>query len=474
MRVFREAAHDGRLEGPDQRPYLDESYRIHEGLASRASCCVEINRLGLPAGSEFLDPISPQYIGDLIAGARSARARPRARCTASWRRLSRRRSASRTAPTATSASPSTPSRPQPPHHFLSVHKNGQVAIVETRGNRDCHVILRGGKAPNYDAATWPPCSEIEAAKLPCRLMIDASHANSEQAAPAPGRRRARRRGAAGRRQPLHLRRDGREPPRGGRAEVCRRQRTTRRQLTFGQSITDPCIGGTTSIEGVARSATRCWRGGAVHDGLTWPAGASLALARQLRSLRQLDFVAAQSVEVGAAWARARQDEVSKRRPLAEARLTGRRGAHRLEPAPGAARSPFSWRPARCLIDARPVGDRASLRVPAGRMFSRGRTSRCSVRAPSSKRSTALRSLSSSKPGTDSSPPRLNSSCWMTRAVRAPRWQRRCRRAARPGGIELVDVAHRPARAGGFWRPGCRPEPVVPSSPAQGGDLRHGG
>ena len=68
-----------------------------------------------------------------------------------------------------------------PHHFLSVHKNGQVAIVETKGNHDCHVILRGGKAPNYDAASIAAaCQEIEEAKLPCRLMVDCSHANSNK------------------------------------------------------------------------------------------------------------------------------------------------------------------------------------------------------------------------------------------------------------------------------------------------------
>ena len=67
------------------------------------------------------------------------------------------------------------------HHFLSVHKNGQVATVETNGNPDCHVILRGGKAPNYDAAgVAAACAELEAARLPCRLMIDFSHANSEK------------------------------------------------------------------------------------------------------------------------------------------------------------------------------------------------------------------------------------------------------------------------------------------------------
>ncbi|MBK5204732.1 MAG: 3-deoxy-7-phosphoheptulonate synthase, partial [Polaromonas sp.] len=65
------------------------------------------------------------------------------------------------------------------HHFLSVHKNGQVAIVQTKGNKDCHLILRGGKTPNYDAASVAAaCKELEAAKLPATLMVDCSHANS--------------------------------------------------------------------------------------------------------------------------------------------------------------------------------------------------------------------------------------------------------------------------------------------------------
>jgi 3-deoxy-7-phosphoheptulonate synthase len=67
------------------------------------------------------------------------------------------------------------------HHFLSVHKNGQVAIVQTNGNPDCHVILRGGKAPNYDAASVAAaCKELEKAKLPATLMVDCSHANSSK------------------------------------------------------------------------------------------------------------------------------------------------------------------------------------------------------------------------------------------------------------------------------------------------------
>ena len=163
-------------------PYLDESYRIHEGLRIARQLLVDINRLGVPAGSEFLDVISPQYIGDLIAwGAIGART--------TESQVHRELASGLSAPVgfkngtdgniriATDAIQAAARA----HHFLSVHKNGQVAIVETRGNKDCHVILRGGKEPNYDAASVAAaCKEIEAAKLPCRLMIDASHANSSK------------------------------------------------------------------------------------------------------------------------------------------------------------------------------------------------------------------------------------------------------------------------------------------------------
>jgi len=163
-------------------PYLDESYRIDEGLRIARQLLVEINRLGVPAGSEFLDTISPQYIGDLISwGAIGART--------TESQVHRELSSGLSAPIgfkngtdgnlkiATDAIQAA-SRP---HHFLSVHKNGQVAIVQTKGNKDCHVILRGGKAPNYDAASVAAaCKELEAAKLPCQLMIDCSHANSSK------------------------------------------------------------------------------------------------------------------------------------------------------------------------------------------------------------------------------------------------------------------------------------------------------
>ena len=163
-------------------PYLDESYRIDEGLRIARQLLVEINRLGVPAGSEFLDVISPQYIGDLISwgaiGARTTESQVH-------RELASGLSAPIGFKNGTDGNLKIAidaiQAASRPHHFLSVHKNGQVAIVETRGNKDCHVILRGGKTPNYDAASVAAaCKEIEAAKLDCTLMVDCSHANSSK------------------------------------------------------------------------------------------------------------------------------------------------------------------------------------------------------------------------------------------------------------------------------------------------------
>ena len=163
-------------------PYLDGSFRIDEGLRIARQLLIEINRLGLPAGSEFLDVISPQYIGDLISwGAIGART--------TESQVHRELASGLSAPIgfkngtdgniriATDAIQAAGRG----HHFLSVHKNGQVAIVQTKGNPDCHVILRGGKAPNYDAASVAAaCAELQAAKLPATLMVDCSHANSSK------------------------------------------------------------------------------------------------------------------------------------------------------------------------------------------------------------------------------------------------------------------------------------------------------
>jgi 3-deoxy-7-phosphoheptulonate synthase len=230
-------------------PYLDESYRIDEGLRIGRQLLLEINRLGMPAGSEFLDVISPQYLGDLIAwgaiGARTTESQVH-------RELASGLSAPigfkngtdgniRIAIDAIQAA----SRP---HHFLSIHKNGQVAIVETRGNTDCHVILRGGKAPNYDAAhVAAACKEIEAAKLDCTLMVDCSHANSskqhekqvEVARDVAAQLKAGSRCIFGVMVESHLQ-AGAQKFSAGKDDPS--------QLEYGRSITDACIGWGHSLE----------------------------------------------------------------------------------------------------------------------------------------------------------------------------------------------------------------------------------
>ena len=163
-------------------PYLDETFRIDEGLRIARQLLVEINRMGLPAGSEFLDVISPQYLGDLISwgaiGARTTESQVHRELASGLSApIGFKNGTDGNIKIATDAIQAAAGA----HHFLSVHKNGQVAIVQTHGNKDCHVILRGGKAPNYDAASVAAaCKDLVAAKLPATLMVDCSHANSSK------------------------------------------------------------------------------------------------------------------------------------------------------------------------------------------------------------------------------------------------------------------------------------------------------
>ena len=224
-------------------PYLDESYRIHEGLRIARQLLLEINKLGVPAGSEFLDTISPQYIGDLISwGAIGART--------TESQVHRELASGLSAPIGfkngtdgnLKIAVDAIQAAARPHHFLSVHKNGQVAIVSTNGNKDCHVILRGGRTPNYDAASVAAaCGEIEAARLPSHLMVDCSHANS-------GKQHQRQ---------LDVARDiAAQVAAGGRcvfgvmveshlqpgAQKFTAGKDDPAQLVYGQSITDACLG----------------------------------------------------------------------------------------------------------------------------------------------------------------------------------------------------------------------------------------
>ena len=163
-------------------PHLDGSFAMNEGLRLARKLLLEINRLGLPCGTEFLDLLSPQYISDLIAwGAIGARTTE----SQSHRQLASGLSCPvgfkngtdgsvRVAVDALRAAAA-------PHAFMGMTKTGQAAIFETTGNEDCHVILRGGRAPNYDAASVEAASkELAAAGLAPHLMVDFSHANSSK------------------------------------------------------------------------------------------------------------------------------------------------------------------------------------------------------------------------------------------------------------------------------------------------------
>jgi 3-deoxy-7-phosphoheptulonate synthase len=163
-------------------PYLDESFRIDEGLRIARQLLIDINRIGLPAATEFLDVISPQYLGDLISwgaiGARTTESQVHRELASGLSApIGFKNGTDGNIKIATDAIQAAAGG----HHFLSVHKNGSVAIVQTMGNPDCHVILRGGKTPNYDAqSVADACNALVKADLPPVLMVDFSHANSSK------------------------------------------------------------------------------------------------------------------------------------------------------------------------------------------------------------------------------------------------------------------------------------------------------
>lgn len=160
-------------------PHLDGSFRINEGLRLARQLLYEINELGLPCATEFLDAITPQYTADLISwgaiGARTTESQVHRELASGLScPVGFKNGTDGNVKIAVDAIRAAAS----PHHFLSVTKAGHSAIVSTNGNEDCHVILRGGKTPNYDAASVDAaCKELGAAGLAARVMIDCSHAN---------------------------------------------------------------------------------------------------------------------------------------------------------------------------------------------------------------------------------------------------------------------------------------------------------
>jgi 3-deoxy-7-phosphoheptulonate synthase len=161
-------------------PDMDGSFQINRGLRTARGLLRDINALGLPAGCEYLDIISPQYIADLVAwGAIGART--------TESQVHREMASGLSCPVGfkngtdgnVKIAVDAVGAAAHPHHFLAVTKEGRSAIAATAGNPDGHVILRGGKTPNYDAGSVASASDmLSKAGLPPRLMIDASHANS--------------------------------------------------------------------------------------------------------------------------------------------------------------------------------------------------------------------------------------------------------------------------------------------------------
>ena len=220
-------------------PNLNESFDINEGLRLARKLLLEINELGLPCGTEFLDLISPQYIADLVAwGAIGARTTE----SQSHRQLASglscpvgfKNGTDGNLKIAVDAIKAAASR----HHFVSVTKSGHVAVFKTKGNEDCHVILRGGKQPNYDAQSVnAACGELASAGLRQQVMIDFSHANSSkqyQRQMDVGRDVAGQL-ATGDKRIMGVMIESHLVP--GRQDL-----KPGVSLTYGQSITDACIG----------------------------------------------------------------------------------------------------------------------------------------------------------------------------------------------------------------------------------------
>jgi 3-deoxy-7-phosphoheptulonate synthase len=226
-------------------PDLDGSFRIDDGLRISRKLLLDINELGLPVGSEFLDIVAPQYLSDLVAwgaiGARTTESQVHRElasglsCPIGFKNGTDGKV--KIAVDAVKAAAQ-------PHHFLAVTKDGQSAIAATTGNADCHIILRGGHAPNYSAAdVEAACQAMQASGLDRSVMIDASHANS---------------GYDPENQPNVVNAVADQIATGNRCIIGvmiesnlvagKQTHMPGRQLCYGQSITDGCIDWDTTVK----------------------------------------------------------------------------------------------------------------------------------------------------------------------------------------------------------------------------------
>ncbi len=163
-------------------PDLDNSFDINKGLRLARQLLLDLNELGMPAGTEYLDIITPQYVADLISwgaiGARTTESQVHREVVSGLScPVGLKNGTNGNLDIAVDGIRAA----RHPHHFLSLTKNGHSAIFTTTGNSDCHIILRGGRQPNYDAdSVNETCSKLDEAGLRPQVMIDFSHANSNK------------------------------------------------------------------------------------------------------------------------------------------------------------------------------------------------------------------------------------------------------------------------------------------------------
>ena len=226
-------------------PGLDGSFRINDGLHIARRLLLALNELGMPVGTEFLDPISPQYIADLVAwgaiGARTTESQVHRElasglsCPIGFKNGTE--GSVQVAVDAVLAA-------RHPHHFLGVTKAGGVAVIATAGNPDCHVILRGGRQPNYDARTIDDsAARMTKAGLPPAIIVDLSHGNSskQHAKQLEVGRDVAARVASGDHRLTGVMIES-------FLEAGRQDAKPGQPLTYGQSITDACLGWSETLE----------------------------------------------------------------------------------------------------------------------------------------------------------------------------------------------------------------------------------
>jgi len=234
-------------------PRMDDSFRIEEGLRLARRLLIDINELGLPCGTEALDPITPQYLGDLIAwsaiGARTTESQTHRELASGLSSpVGFKNGTDGNLEVALNAMLSAAQ----PHAFLGINGAGQVAVTQTRGNVFGHLILRGGAVPNYDSVAVSQAEgALAAAKLPVNIVVDCSHANS---------RKNHALQALVLKDVVHQLADGNRAIKGVMLESNLFEGNQKlgalQDLRYGVSITDACMGWDTTASALREAAAR--------------------------------------------------------------------------------------------------------------------------------------------------------------------------------------------------------------------------